>query len=131
MILTYITKKRVKVANRITGNGSEYAWNDESGATKTLNLNGYLEPLPAMSTGVSNDCPPEGATLAFFNTLTTVEYVRFTPKGGTPTAPVLGNSLPVPPQRYVYFTVPVEAQGVEVSSAAIAVMLVKDSTTLG
>lgn len=131
MIATYLNKKRQKVTERITGTGTENVYNDESGANKTLNVNGYLTPLPAMSTAAVNDILSEGATLAFFNTTTNVEYIRFVPKNGTHIVPALGTGLPVPPQQYVYFTVPVDCQGLDVSSAAIAVMILADSTILG
>ncbi len=131
MQIPFLNKKRSKDVGRISGNGSEYSWNDEAGAIKTLNFNGYLTPLPAMLLATSNDIPPAGSTLAFFNTTTSVEYVKFTANNGTPATPALGTGLPVPPQRYVYFTVPLNTKGLEVSSVAIAVMTVQDSTHLG
>lgn len=131
MLATYLNKKRQKITGRISGTATENVYNDESGANKTLNVNGYLTPLPAMNTGAVNDILSQGATLAFFNTTTLVEYIRFVPKGGTHAVPALGTGLPVPPQQYVYFTIPVDCQGLDVSSAAIAVMIVEDSTILG
>lgn len=130
MILSFLTKRRSKDNARITGTASEYSWNDESGTIKTLNFNGYLTPLPAMSTGISNPIPPQGWTIAVFNTDAAVGFVKFN-INAVPATPVLGTGLPVPPQRYVYFTVPVGCTGLEVSSTGIAVMIVQDSTYLG
>ncbi len=131
MNIPFLSKKRVKAAARIVGNGSEYGWNDEAGATKTLNLNGYLVPLPVPVLGASNDCPQQGATMAFYNNSATTAFVKFTDNAAAPATPVAGTGLPVPPNAYVYFTVPVAATGVEVSAVTVLMFVVQDSTTLG
>ena len=130
MIMEYLSKKRNKIKDRIAGNGGEYGWNDEAGAMKTLNFNGYLRPLPVPAPGTNNDCPQQGATMAFYNDSATTAFVSFSEQDGTVVAAAAGTGLPVPPYSYVYFTVPVNSAGFDVSAATVYAFVVEDSTHL-
>ena len=130
MIMTYLAKKRNKIKERIAGTATEWGWNDEAGAVKTLNFNGYLRPLPVAVPGTNNDCPQQGATMAFYNDSATTAFVSFSEQDGTIVAAAAGTGLPCPPNAYVYFTVPVDSAGYDVSAATVLAFVVEDSTHL-
>jgi len=131
--MSYTTDlKRKKLTDKISGgySNTEMRYNDEAGASKSINSEGLMIPVGLASTSFTTLTAVPGQMVCFFNSLATALYVAF--DDGTSTAvAALGTGYPLRPLDYTYLIVPPGIYAYKVSGSGAAIFDVADSSYLG